>query len=182
MFGIDNIGFFMSNSRYVWYGVFDSPRLPNLVHQPDKSAKQPRNVARSEPQVTKACDGCRLLRTKCDNKTPCSNFVAKERTCSNSGVPKASILTQASEEIESLKRRVKQLEAELKQRSYENINMPTPRGSSPSPSQVSREMTPNTEIQTAAGAAYSFDQHVPLMKHGLGHHHFTTSSNALASS
>ena len=87
-------------------------------------------------QVARACDECRLRRRKCDNKVPCSNCTAKARTCSNSGAPKASTLTQASEEIEWLKQRVQQLEAELEQRSNEGNNLPTPTGSSSSPPQV----------------------------------------------
>ncbi|KAJ6035509.1 uncharacterized protein N7446_010272 [Penicillium canescens] len=87
-------------------------------------------------QVARACDECRLRRRKCDNKIPCSNCTAKARTCSNSGAPKASTLTQASEEIEWLKQKVQQLEAELEQRSNEGNNLPTPTGSSSSPPRV----------------------------------------------
>ncbi|KAL3469956.1 putative Zn(II)2Cys6 transcription factor [Aspergillus californicus] len=64
-------------------------------------------------QVARACDECRLRRRKCDNKVPCSNCTAKGRDCSSHNAPKASTLTQASEEIEWLKQRVKQLEEEL---------------------------------------------------------------------
>ncbi|CAG8407888.1 unnamed protein product [Penicillium salamii] len=90
-------------------------------------------------QVARACDGCRLRRTKCDNQTPCSNCVTREQTCSNSGALKVSTLTQATEEIESLRRRVRQLEEELKQRP--DHNPPTPAGSSLSPA-----FTPRNEI------------------------------------
>lgn len=83
-------------------------------------------------QVARACDGCRLRRTKCDNAIPCSHCVAKKQICSNSGAPKASTLTEATEEIESLRQKVKQLEAELKQRPTEIHTLPTPTGSSSS--------------------------------------------------
>lgn len=96
-------------------------------------------------QVARACDECRLRRRKCDNKVPCSNCTAKARICSNSGAPKASTLTQASEEIEWLKQRVQQLEAELEQRSNEGNNLPTPTGSSSSPPQVFSSAS-NSEI------------------------------------
>ncbi|CAG7957776.1 unnamed protein product [Penicillium olsonii] len=81
-------------------------------------------------QVARACDGCRLRRTKCDNQTPCSNCATREQLCSNSGALKASTLAQATEEIETLRRRVKQLEGELNQRPKDQHNLPTPGESS----------------------------------------------------
>lgn len=77
-------------------------------------------------QVARACDACRLRRTKCDNGVPCSKCIACGNHCSNSGAPKASTLTEASEEIASLKLKVQQLETELKQQASDNHNLPDP--------------------------------------------------------
>ncbi|CAI7576550.1 unnamed protein product [Penicillium palitans] len=99
-------------------------------------------------QVARACDECRLRRRKCDNKVPCSNCKTIDRICSKSGAPKASTLTQASEEIEWLKQRVQQLEAKLEQRSHETNNLPTPTGSSSSPPRVSSPR--NSEISDSS--------------------------------
>ncbi|KAJ5562356.1 hypothetical protein N7535_003192 [Penicillium sp. DV-2018c] len=109
-----------------------------MTTRPSDSATGPpgRQVAsrrHKRVQVARACDECRLRRRKCDNKVPCSNCTTADRICSNSGVPKASTLTQASEEIERLKQKVQQLEAKLEQRSHESNDLPTPTGSSPSP-------------------------------------------------
>lgn len=83
-------------------------------------------------QVARACDACRLRRTKCDNGVPCSKCIARGYRCSNSGAPKASTLTEASEEIASLKRKIQQLETELKRQASNHHNLPSPIGSSPS--------------------------------------------------
>ncbi|KAL2826872.1 putative Zn(II)2Cys6 transcription factor [Aspergillus cavernicola] len=112
-------------------------------------------------QVARACDECRLRRRKCDNKVPCSNCTAKGRECSSSGAPKASTLTQASDEIEWLKQRVRQLEAELEQRSDQRNNPPTPIGSS-SPSQVSSYSRNN------AGYGYGYGDSRALKKYWAG--------------
>ncbi|CEO59954.1 hypothetical protein PMG11_04602 [Penicillium brasilianum] len=92
-------------------------------------------------QVARACDACRLRRIKCDNGVPCSKCIARGHHCSNSGTPKASTLTEASEEIARLKRRIQQLETELKQQASDHHHLPSPIGSSPSlySAPVSRE-------------------------------------------
>lgn len=93
------------------------------------SRRRPRRI-----QVARACDGCRLRRTKCDNGVPCSKCVIRGYECSNVGVSKASTLTEASEEIARLHRRVQELEAALNvQQSYGGQNPPTPIGSSSPP-------------------------------------------------
>ncbi|KAJ5397790.1 hypothetical protein N7509_005903 [Penicillium cosmopolitanum] len=52
--------------------------------------------------------------------------------CSNSGASKASTLTEASEEIAHLKRKVQQLETELKRQGSDQQTLPSPITSSPS--------------------------------------------------
>lgn len=83
-------------------------------------------------QVARACDACRLRRTKCDNGVPCSKCIARGNHCSNSGALKASTLTEASEEIARLKRKVQELETNLKRQASDHHNLPSPIGSSPS--------------------------------------------------
>ncbi|KAJ5519887.1 hypothetical protein N7463_000340 [Penicillium fimorum] len=106
------------------------------VSVPGLPGRQVASRRHKRVQVARACDECRLRRRKCDNKVPCSNCTTIDRICSNIGAPKASTLTQASEEIEWLKRRVQQLEAELEQRSQETNALPTPTESSSSPPRV----------------------------------------------
>lgn len=75
-------------------------------------------------QVARACDGCRLRRTKCDNGVPCSKCIARGSHCSNSGAPKVSTLTEASDEIARLKQKVQQIETELKRQASDNHKQP----------------------------------------------------------
>lgn len=103
---------------------------PQNSGQTDQSPQQRRQ---KRIQVARACDGCRLRRIKCDNQTPCLNCVKRAQECSNNGIRKHSTLTEATEEIELLRRKVKQLEDELKQRPRVNHNLPTPTNSSSSP-------------------------------------------------
>ncbi|CAI7655447.1 unnamed protein product [Penicillium bialowiezense] len=63
-------------------------------------------------QVARACDACRRRRTKCDNRIPCMS---------------CATLAEATEEIEVLAERVKQLEKELKNRPSANQNDPRPK-------------------------------------------------------
>ncbi|CRG86574.1 hypothetical protein PISL3812_03584 [Talaromyces islandicus] len=98
---------------------------------------------RKRTQVARACDGCRIRRIKCDNKVPCSHCLDKGKTCSNSGAPPASTLTQAHEHIGMLKQKIQQLEAELEQRSGSGGNLPTPTRSLSSPFQQAYVPTGN---------------------------------------
>lgn len=107
-----------------------------MTTRPSEPGRHVASRRHKRVQVARACDECRLRRRKCDNKVPCSNCTTTDRLCSNSGAPKASTLTQASEEIERLRQRVQQLEAKLEQRSHETNNLPTPTGSSSSPPRV----------------------------------------------
>ena len=65
-------------------------------------------------QVARACDGCRAHRTKCDNSRPCSNCKDRGRDCITSDTDKVSTLSQAVDEIENLRQKVRDLEAKLK--------------------------------------------------------------------
>ncbi|KAM0280469.1 hypothetical protein ACHAQH_004048 [Verticillium albo-atrum] len=65
-------------------------------------------------QVARACDWCRIHRIKCDTNQPCRNCEARGGQCSNSGkLGEVRTLPRAIREIESLRLRVKDLEAQL---------------------------------------------------------------------
>ncbi|KAF4333115.1 transcription activator acu-15 [Fusarium beomiforme] len=109
------------------------------MSQPDAraiEAPQRLGFRRKRKQVGRACDGCRLQRIKCDDNIPCLNCRARGRECSKSSASVITTLPQAQDEIERLKRRVKELEARLSQaRSSETPiaqqQEPTPPGGSP---------------------------------------------------
>ncbi|SPJ87824.1 related to transcription activator protein acu-15 [Fusarium torulosum] len=110
------------------------------MSQPDSSpndAQQRLSFRRKRKQVGRACDGCRLQRIKCDDTIPCVNCRTRGRECSNSNTSLAPTLPQAQDEIDKLKRRVKELEAELsRERSckaglVEQAQEHTPPGESP---------------------------------------------------
>lgn len=115
--------------------------------RPPNGAHQRLDFRRKRKQVGRACDGCRLQRIKCDDSAPCLNCRTRGRDCSNSDVSLASTLPQAQNEIDKLRRRVKELEAELSQaRSNRTsplpqLQEPTPPSSSPS---LSQPITQNT--------------------------------------
>ncbi|KAK4240926.1 fungal-specific transcription factor domain-containing protein [Achaetomium macrosporum] len=75
------------------------------------SAPQPR---RKRSQVVRACDWCRKHRVKCDSHSPCSNCAKRGGECSNESVTETS-LPLAHREIERLRRKVQELELELRQ-------------------------------------------------------------------
>ncbi|KAM0244533.1 hypothetical protein ACHAP5_006215 [Fusarium lateritium] len=86
------------------------------LSQPDSSptdAQQRLSLRRKRKQVGRACDGCRLQRIKCDDTVPCVNCRTRGRECSNNNAGLAPTLPQAQDEIDKLKRRVRDLEAEL---------------------------------------------------------------------
>ncbi|KAF4956979.1 hypothetical protein FGADI_3391 [Fusarium gaditjirri] len=93
-------------------------------------------IRRKRKQVGRACDGCRLQRIKCDNSLPCLNCRTRGRECSNNNAPTVTTLPQAQDEIDKLKRRVKELEAQLLQvrnseTSASQQQEPTPPSASP---------------------------------------------------
>ncbi|KAF4450473.1 hypothetical protein F53441_6472 [Fusarium austroafricanum] len=113
------------------------------MSQPDQraiDAHQRLDFRRKRKQVGRACDGCRLQRIKCDENVPCLNCRTRGRECSNSNAPVVSTLPQAKDEIDKLKRRVKELEAQLSQT----------RGSETSPIAQQQEPTPPGESPSCA--------------------------------
>ncbi|KAI5926242.1 fungal-specific transcription factor domain-containing protein [Camillea tinctor] len=76
-----------------------------------------RNVLKLKPkrqQVSRACNWCRVNRVKCDNSIPCNNCRTRGRKCSNRDLTKACTPDHAHQEVEKLKKRVKELEQQLK--------------------------------------------------------------------
>uniref|UniRef100_A0A093VRY3 Putative transcriptional regulatory protein n=1 Tax=Talaromyces marneffei PM1 TaxID=1077442 RepID=A0A093VRY3_TALMA len=109
---------------------------------------------RKRAQVARACDECRMRRTKCDNKVPCSKCSIKGLDCSNSGIPKASTLSEARDEITWLKQRVQQLEAQVDRQRNDSDNLTTSTNSSRSGSQDPRSVvidTSHTDIKRFPG-------------------------------
>ncbi|KAJ4003464.1 hypothetical protein NW752_012080 [Fusarium irregulare] len=105
---------------------------------PTNDAHQRLGLRRKRKQVGRACDGCRLQRIKCDDSAPCLNCRTRGRECSKSTASLISTLPQAQDEIDSLRRRVKELEAQLAQAHSnrkspaEHVQEPTPPSGSPS--------------------------------------------------
>ncbi|KAJ3486823.1 hypothetical protein NLG97_g6539 [Lecanicillium saksenae] len=81
-------------------------------------------------QVLRACDRCRARRVKCDNTRPCIQCHERGLSCTNSkGSDDPRSLPQALREIEKLRLRVSDLEAELaacRQSSIQNNSLPLP--------------------------------------------------------
>ncbi|CEI61863.1 hypothetical protein FVEN_g2919 [Fusarium venenatum] len=106
--------------------------------RPSTDAHQRLGFRRKRQQVGRACDGCRLQRIKCDDSAPCLNCRTRGRDCSKSTISLVSTLPQAQDEIDKLKRRVKELEAELSRTRSSRTSPivqaqePTPPSSSPS--------------------------------------------------
>ena len=96
-------------------------------------------------QVRRACDACRLYKTKCDNNSPCSNCTAKSRHCSNGDGSPALTLAQAQNKIRQLEQRVRELELEEDVRvlddQIETFNTPVSIRSGSSPLTGSRAET-----------------------------------------
>jgi Fungal specific transcription factor domain/Fungal Zn(2)-Cys(6) binuclear cluster domain len=91
-------------------------------------------------QVARACDGCRINRTKCDNNHPCSNCKNKGRQCNNSSANKVATLSQAYEEIGRLRQKVQELEEKLRREHEQTPNIDPQLLTPPSlsPAQVSQ--------------------------------------------
>ncbi|KAG8672453.1 hypothetical protein FPOAC2_05843 [Fusarium poae] len=110
----------------------------NQSERPSAGAHQRLGFRRKRQQVGRACDGCRLQRIKCDDSAPCLNCRTRGRDCSKNSVSLVSTLPQAQDEIDKLKRRVKELESELSQARSNGTSPivqaqePTPPSSSPS--------------------------------------------------
>ncbi|KAM0328680.1 hypothetical protein ACHAQA_005092 [Verticillium albo-atrum] len=93
------------------------------------SGTQPGGHRPKRSQVARACDWCRVHRIKCDTNQPCRNCETRGGQCSNSGkLGEVRTLPRAIREIESLRLRVKDLEAQLEaSRSQpDTVNSATP--------------------------------------------------------
>lgn len=64
-------------------------------------------------QVSRACDWCRARRVKCDTERPCRACQAKGIPCVSKANDEPKSLPQALREIERIKERMRELEAEL---------------------------------------------------------------------
>ncbi|KAG5293164.1 fungal specific transcription factor domain-containing protein [Histoplasma capsulatum G186AR] len=65
-------------------------------------------------QVARACDWCRGHRIRCDNERPCANCRSRGGKCTSNGESELRTLPHALREIEKLKKRIKDLELQLK--------------------------------------------------------------------
>ncbi|KAL2861975.1 hypothetical protein BJX68DRAFT_14061 [Aspergillus pseudodeflectus] len=87
--------------------------FPGVGADPQQAPQRRRKRA----QVARACGSCRLRRIKCDNNVPCSNCVMNGADCSKKSSPSAFTLSQAHQEIASLRQKIAELEGELQNRS-----------------------------------------------------------------
>ncbi|KAL4779262.1 putative Zn(II)2Cys6 transcription factor [Aspergillus varians] len=89
--------------------------LSGLGH-PCNPQLPPRQKKRA--QVARACGSCRVRRIKCDNNIPCSNCLVNGTDCSKSkgSASLGLTLSQAHQEIASLRQKVSELETELQSR------------------------------------------------------------------
>ncbi|KAJ6783760.1 hypothetical protein PWT90_03400 [Aphanocladium album] len=97
-----------------------TPRAPKAIRQSSTirrgtkldNLEKPSRMLRK--QVWRACDRCRARRVKCDNTRPCIQCHERGVSCTNSkGGDDPRSLPQALREIEKLRLRVSDLEAEL---------------------------------------------------------------------
>ncbi|CAM1505916.1 Fc.00g115530.m01.CDS01 [Cosmosporella sp. VM-42] len=87
--------------------------LPHTSSSSSKIAEAPLPVRKSRKQVSRACDLCRARRIKCDNGQPCNACRHRDVQCSYKGDDEPRTLPMALRDIDKLKSRVKELEAEL---------------------------------------------------------------------
>ncbi|KAF2181437.1 hypothetical protein K469DRAFT_740845 [Zopfia rhizophila CBS 207.26] len=85
------------------------------------------NTRPKRAQVARACDWCRVNRTKCDDDVPCRNCRNRGGRCSNSKAKDA----QSSKEADRLKARVQELEEQLRNKDTTEAenSLPTPQTS-----------------------------------------------------
>ena len=86
----------------------------------------PRHRQKKRSQVARACDWCRVHRTKCDNDRPCSNCRSRGGSCGNTGEMKSTTLPHAFREIERLSKRVQELELELELQKQHKVGSDPP--------------------------------------------------------
>ncbi|CAK7224202.1 hypothetical protein SEUCBS140593_005491 [Sporothrix eucalyptigena] len=130
--------------------------VPGQLQQQQQRRRQKRS------QVVRACEWCRVHRTKCDNSVPCSNCKSRGARCSNDDLSRQMSLPSAHREIERLRKQVEQLEQELKEvqeglgeHSAKTPKTPkTPLTSEPSPfSDAPRWTAPSQQPYLLADAA-----------------------------
>ncbi|EPE05903.1 fungal specific transcription factor domain-containing protein [Ophiostoma piceae UAMH 11346] len=79
----------------------------------DSPSSSPGAPRPTRKQVSRACDWCRARRVKCNSERPCRACESKGIPCVTKGTDEPRSLPQALREIERLKDRVRELEAEL---------------------------------------------------------------------
>ncbi|RAL02608.1 Zn(II)2Cys6 transcription factor [Aspergillus ibericus CBS 121593] len=79
---------------------------------PGPTENQP-PAKRVRKQVSRACERCRIRRIKCDNERPCRPCLQRNDSCDQGGQDELKTFPQALREIDRLRQRVKELEAEL---------------------------------------------------------------------
>ncbi|KAB5515312.1 fungal-specific transcription factor domain-containing protein [Coniochaeta sp. 2T2.1] len=111
----------------------------------------PTRPRQKRSQVVRACDWCRLHRTKCDNSVPCSNCRSRGVQCSNDAV-QATSLPHAYLEIERLRKKVQDLELELQEERRKAC--PEPSTSRQPPSKIGSPpelSTPGSTLESSYG-------------------------------
>ncbi|KAJ5986233.1 hypothetical protein N7451_010598 [Penicillium sp. IBT 35674x] len=106
------------------------------LNSTDRPSDQPAATPRAKrSQVGRACDWCRLSRIKCDDKQPCQNCRNHGRHCSNTKQFEAHSLPAANREIQRLRNRLKDVQAQLDKVTDESKRLATdaksPSGQSP---------------------------------------------------
>ncbi|CAH0003730.1 unnamed protein product [Clonostachys byssicola] len=89
-------------------------KFHGTISENPQPARKPKKARRA--QVQRACDGCRLGRVKCDTSRPCRNCIQSGRQCVFEGSTEFRGLNTATIEIDRLRQRVQDLEAEREQR------------------------------------------------------------------
>ncbi|KAJ5925590.1 C6 transcription factor [Penicillium verhagenii] len=123
--------------------------LSTFSADPEKRAplRRPRRK-----QVARACDWCRLNRTKCDDSQPCENCRSRGNECSNSKRTEVLTLPAASREIQRLRNTISELQARISQdqatRKYATPPESDHVGISPQESHVPRPMNSHSRSPT----------------------------------
>ncbi|KFH47638.1 hypothetical protein ACRE_015190 [Hapsidospora chrysogenum ATCC 11550] len=105
-------------------------------------ARKPAKAKRA--QVRRACDACRLARAKCDLTRPCRNCKQAGRECVSKGLSEFKGIASATREVERLRQRIQELEAEKGPSSPPGpLNTPPDSESPPQESQPSCQTQPS---------------------------------------
>ncbi|KAK9311134.1 putative transcriptional regulatory protein-like protein [Lipomyces starkeyi] len=105
-------------------------------------------IKRSRQQVSRACEWCRVRRIRCENNRPCRNCRVRGDQCSNNRSDEVRTLPQALKEIERLRFRVEELDAQLEARAGRSIL--TPSESSLSIATPSESVTSPSSLENGA--------------------------------